>query len=498
MSDMSKFFNRPGFISLREYISDIDTFKKNSPWRLPMRLRERVQLAFLRMIVKFSWFADALFMAHGSNVGPAYAILLNYAQKKGLFEVMSERNLHCQGYFSYYLIKRATIHGRESLMTGQGIAVERDIALSKALGEMLERVISGLYDKASNVCIAAPNKLLGKRPIIYPPQYHRFLKIQTETFERLRHNPEKPISWVKGKNLVTGEATLIPRQMTSWFIANRQKRNMFIHSTTNGAAGYFTREGAALRGLLEVVQRDGFLVHWLTTIPPQLIRSETLPVDIQKKIQELESYGMSIHILNVTALPIPSVFIAVLNSYSEEDPQVVLSGSSALTFAEAIELALREMMIAAEMLYYPKPEVDELAPEPVPFISRLGKIERQLYWRGAEKVEKFKWFITGEKVSYDDLIRHDISGGKNDRERLAICLDRLKSQGPEFYPVVYFPKNEVQEELGFYVAQVFIPKAFPFYLVEYLGTFDSDRLDQFARSRGISNWKLNPLPHMFS
>ena len=51
--------------------------------------------------------------------------------------------------------------------------------------------------------------------------------------------------------------------------------------------------------------------------------------------------------------------------------------------------------------------------------------------------------------------------------------------------------------MGF-VVQVFIPKAFPFYLIEYLGTFESRRLHEFAESKQIAGWQLNPLPHMFT
>lgn len=81
---------------------------------------------------------------------------------------------------------------------------------------------------------------------------------------------------------------------------------------------------------------------------------------------------------------------------------------------------------------------------------------------------------------------------------MQIVLRLLKGYGAEYYPVVYYPENSIQKKIGFYVAQVYIPKAFPFYLFEGYGTFDSDRLDDFAKSKNITNWALNPEPHMFS
>lgn len=503
MYDQSRLFGRPGYIPLKEYIADIDNMVLNGPWKIPFRLVDRLQFQLLKGVSKFSWFADALYIAHNSSLSPAYAILFGYARKRGLADSVAEKKLqHSQGYFSYYLNRKASVTGRQDAMIGQGVAQDRATAFSKALGEMIERAIAGAYDKNPDRKIASPQTILSSGvPVIYPPKHHRFLPLQKERFKSLQHDPSIPIEWVRGRNLVTNESVFIPRKMTSWFIANGQRKNIFVHATTNGAAGYFTKVGATLRGLLEVIQRDGFLVHWLTQIPPRVIRHDTLPNDLLERVQKLESSGVSVHILDATSLFVPTVFIALINGKSAEKPQVVLSGASALTFHEAIENALREVMIGMEMFYYPQPESDagsEIDASEA-FISRLGKIERQLYWRGADRVEQFSWFVSGERVAYRDICaRYDATGLKGDGQKLRRCTDALKVLGSDYYPTVYFPKNSAQKEMGYYVAQVFIPKAFPFYLLEYIGTFDSDRLDDFAREKGVSEWRLNPLPHMFS
>lgn len=503
MYDQSRLFARPGYIPLREYLNDIDEMRAHGPWRLPLRTRERFQLGLLRLLLRFSWFADALFIAHGSSTSPAYTILLSYVKRHGLLDSMGERDLHCQGYFSYFLNKTVNVVPRKDpVMSSQGIAEDRATALSKALGEMLERMIAGVYDENRDLVNKSPDELMAEQAsIVYPPKYHRFLKIQKEKFKRLRHDSSKSLLWVKGRNLVTNQEALIPKRMTQWFVANGDQEGVFIHATTNGSAGYFTRVGAVLRGLLEVVQRDGLLVHWLTRIAPEVIQVETLPEDLQKRVRKLEAYGLSIHILNVTSLGIPSVIVAILNDRSDYAPQVTLSGASAVLFHDAIENALREIMIGSEMFYFPeegsKTGLEKTEPEP--FVSRLGKAERQLYWRGKERMSNFSWFISGKRVSYQDISqKYDSLEAGSDRKQLDWCVGRLKQFGEDYHPTIYFPKNSIQKDLGFYIAQVFIPKAFPLYLVEYMGTFDSDRLDEFAQSRGVTEWELNPYPHMFS
>jgi hypothetical protein len=201
--------------------------------------------------------------------------------------------------------------------------------------------------------------------------------------------------------------------------------------------------------------------------------------------------------LNTTSIPIPSVCIAAINEQAEI-PQVVLCAATAVTFEEAILNALKEMLIGSEIFYYMDDDKESGEDEPEPFVSNTGKAARQLYWRGIEKVKQFSWFISGERVSYGDVCKHDIQCDINDNHQLKRCLEILMDLGNDFHPIVYFPKNIVQKKLGFYIAQVYIPKAFPFYLFEGHGTFDSDRLQEFALSKNVQEWHLNPAPHMFS
>ncbi|MBI2409727.1 YcaO-like family protein [Candidatus Kaiserbacteria bacterium] len=499
MSNPSALFDKAGYIALKEYLGDFIGMRRYGPWKLPLRLPDRIQLFFLRIVSRLSWFSDRLYVCHESNVSPAYGVLLQYLKKKRVYDAITERDLHFRGYFSYFARKDLKINGKKWSFSGQGVAEDKATALSKALGEITERAISGAYDMNKAIRKASPDELAKEAPILYPPRFHRFLDIQKEASESIRYDPSVPIDWVRGINLVTKETTYIPRHMTSWFIENRNKQKFFTNSTTNGAAGYFTREGAVLRGLLEAVQRDAFLVHWLTTIPPRLIDTATMPEYIQYKIREFETFGVSLSILDVSSIPIPSVFIAGMNIHAEI-PQIVLSGGSALTFEEAILSALQEMIVASEMFYYPYDGSTKVTgdTELKPFISDLDKIGRQLYWRGADKVRNFSWFLSGECVSYGEVCKGDLQCEEAETARIEACLSKLRACGEAYYPIVYYPENNIQKEIGFYIAQVYIPKAFPLYLIERFGTFDSDRLQEFALSKGFSKWQLNPYPHMFS
>jgi thiazole/oxazole-forming peptide maturase SagD family component len=499
-SFVSQLFNSPGYLKVSEYLDDIYSMKKYGPWRLPLGYGDRLHLLLLGFFARFSWFSSRLFIEHRDLVSPSYALLLSYLKKMDMFDFLVEKDLHYRGYYAFHLKKEVHINSRSILVMGQGVAKDRATAVSIAIGEMIERMVTGVYDTTPPIeKLKTVEEIRIKGNFLYPPKFHRVFEKQKARYKELRTTSSSRINWTLGKNLVTHEDTYIPYQMTSWFKERSNLKEIFVHATTNGSAGFFDRDTPVLRGILEVVQRDGFLVHWLTQIPPQRIVHTSLPEHFQEQIKEFECLGIRLYILNVTSLSIPSIFIVAINEKAEVQ-QVVLSGGASLSFEEAIASALKEMVIGMEMFYYGKnfEDLDGVDKDVAPFTSNLDKLARQLYWRGNEQVKKIKWFISGEDISFEEISKNNLSQGRTSREKIDICLDVLQKYGEEYYPVVYYPKNKIQETLGFYVAQVFIPKAFPFYLFEGYGTFDSDRLQDFAQGKGVKDWTLNPEPHMFS
>lgn len=497
-SEPSKLFDRPGYIPLREYVRDLEEMRRNGPWKLPLGVGDRIHLFFLSLMARFSWFSDALYVVNPQVWSPSYSVIIAYLKKRGLFDDIAELSLRYRGYFSYYLRKNVPLSGKTWEITGQGVSEDRSLALSKSIGEIVERMVTGLHDENTDIVVASPDELLGAKPVLYPPIYHRFLEVQHAAQKKLHRDKKSLISWVLGENILTKEKTYIPRQMTSWFYGVRSGKEVMLNPTSSGSACYFSKEGALLRGLLEVTHRDAFMVHWLTQISPRMIVRGTLPKKIQAMMQTFEDAGLSVYALDITSIPIPSVCIVLISSQSEI-PQVVVSAASALTFERSLHNALEEMMTCSSSLFSEdEAQSKDASAVTDPFISNIGKTSRQLYWRGKEKVKKFEWFISGGKVSYEDLRKNEILSEENDADILEKCLEVLGKMGADYYPVAYFPKNDIPAKLGLYVAQVYIPKAFPLYLVEQYGTFDSDRLREFALSKGVSRWELNPLPHMFS
>lgn len=498
MKDHSKLFNKEGYILLKDYIDDIAHMQKYGPWKVPLSLMDKAQLFFLSLVVKFSWFSKYMYIQYENAYSPAYSIIINYLKKKRIFDEVLQKDSFAKGFSYFNTIKKLSINNHTLISKGSGIDTNIEIALSKSIGESIERMISGVYDANKKVVSLSSIEMQKKYKLVYPPKYHRFLKVQLDAYREIQHDPNNIIEWVKGINLITKENTYIPRQMTSWlgYGSSRIFREKLIDQTSNGCAGYFTKEGATLRALLEGVSRDGFLVHWLTVTAPNVISQDSLPEDLQRMIDDFASRGITICLLDVKSLSIPSVYVVAIN-YEADVPMLVLAGAAGTTYKEALYAGLLEMVMLSRVFYFDK-KPEKLQGEPKPFVSAIDKSTRLSYWQGEERINEFKWFISGKKVLYKDICLSDIGeGADSDTQKLQECLTVLQTYGEECYPVVYYPKHKVQDALGFYVAQVYIPKAFPFYLRECYGTFDSDRLSDFAKSKNIKDWKLNEKPHMF-
>lgn len=491
------------YLPIKDYIASLKDFKDTKTWKIPFDIRDKAHYMALSFFAKFSVFSDSLIVENPTGLTPGYALILAYLKRYRIIESFQESQTGHPGYYFFHATKSFFVNDEKISLFGKGISQSKNTAISKAIGEILERVVSGFYDLNTKVYVFSHNEgVATKKEMLNPSRFHHFLDIQKESYRELGCEDDEKIMWVKGESLVQKKTVFIPKQMTSWlgFGKARTFNGVLVHPTSNGCAGYFTKEGAILRGLLEVVNRDGFLVHWLTKTPPKVIDNHSLPPHIKEKVKVFNERGIILHILDTESLGVPSVFIVAITK--SETPSISLSGSAALTYEEAIEDGLDEMVMVLNLLdNVPHKNARKRINNFQPFISTLNMKDRSEYWRSKEKVDHFtSIFLRGGRVTFDFLSKKDlaVNNSLEDGVKIQRCIEALSFFGERYLPVVYFPKHPIQEELNFFVAQVFIERAFPLYLTEYYGTFASERLEEFAKYKNIPNWTLNKHPHMFT
>lgn len=157
-----------------------------------------------------------------------------------------------------------------------------------------------------------------------------------------RYRDEAPIDWVKGLNLTTEEEVWVPKCMA--FYGNSPE-DSFVYETSNGCAIGSSIEESILHGLLELVERDAFLITWykklnLTDITAFILQDPALKLLYNKVVLFTSA---EITFFNSTREHgIPSV-IACATNPKKSEPTTAVAAGAGLTYKQAAHSALYEL-----------------------------------------------------------------------------------------------------------------------------------------------------------
>ncbi|MEU2712512.1 TOMM precursor leader peptide-binding protein [Streptomyces sp. NPDC007205] len=142
-------------------------------------------------------------------------------------------------------------------------------------------------------------------------------------------DPAKPIPWVRGRNLTTGRDVLVPRRLV--YYGGETSDDNFVFDSSNGCASGGTLAEAVLFGLLELIERDSFVLGWyggaaLTEIDVDAVADPELRMMLDRAALQ----GYDVHLFdNRIDLPVPAVTgVAVRRDH----------GPGTLSFAAAASL----------------------------------------------------------------------------------------------------------------------------------------------------------------
>lgn len=139
---------------------------------------------------------------------------------------------------------------------------------------------------------------------------------------------DTPMDWVWGHDLDTGEARLVPADIGFYQYDYRYRlarhaaraegaapRRHFFHESSSGCALGSTLEEAALHSLLELAERDAFLLSWHRAVPLPSIDPATVTDPASRRLLALiESRGFETHLLVATQdIGVPVVWALAVN-----------------------------------------------------------------------------------------------------------------------------------------------------------------------------------------
>ncbi len=482
----------------------LDTIKADGArFRLPLNLTDRIKIYLTKLGDKINYFRDLTFLFHRGE--PLYWQLLRLYLKRelhtnGPFEVLPP--FDTPQFCSYSMA--APLKGHHDTVTycqSFGVSQNRETALAKCTGELLERYFLAepqevIFNKAQKYSLAESKNLKN----YYPVPAALFSSEQIKNNSQLVFAENKKISWVKTKNLTTGQDTLVPLQLIYWCESKKIQKEEFImqETTSSGGCGHYSRARAIIGAINESIERDSFLIHWLSGIPaPELIVGEKLSPELQQLIEYVTKYHYRLRFIDLTnEFSVPSILCIAYDESSEGEPYVAIGAGTGFNTEKALTTAIEEAISVSAFNNNKKSRF--ILPENFkPFLTDIGRKERLNMWAGKELIKKLDNILFGkEKKSMANFLAQTRTF-KNEEEELEIILEKLKSFGPEYDVYMHEIYSPILKRLGYYVVKVIIPALIPLYLTEKYAPIESLRLKKYLLRNGKTANDIKSYPHLF-
>lgn len=222
----------------------------------------------------------------------------------------------------------------------------RDLTYSKsrtvAILEGLERHC-GILPRGKRTALTATYQEI--RDVAMNPKLiglHDTLQYETHGFPFRPYTESTPYEWVWAYSLIEEQPKLVPLALAYYSLGHN---GGFVYETSNGCALGNSLVEAMFHGILEVVERDGFLMTWYGRLRLPEVLVNTIPDrEVQLMISRLGTvYGYEIHFYNSTMENgIPCVF-ALAKNRRQGGANVLCAAGAHVDPVRAIKGAIHEL-----------------------------------------------------------------------------------------------------------------------------------------------------------
>ncbi|MCX4744062.1 TOMM precursor leader peptide-binding protein [Kitasatospora sp. NBC_01287] len=289
----------------------------------------------------------------------------------GVIKGLRTRGLHTLPF------AEAKVGPPESVDGGYGRALDFHSAKVTAIAEALERLGGGRPGGHRTAVRASHRELAAQDPagVLDPASVggHEPHRYQQPGFPFQAYHPELVMPWVWGYSLTRERPVLVPESLAYYRLGRHAPGSRpFVSEISNGCALGGCVEEAALYGLLELAERDAFLLTWYARLPAPALDLRTAR---DRRIGLLadrihERTGYRVEVFDVTgAEGVPSFWAAAVDTERQAGavgtseahrPSVLCAGGSGLDPERGIFGALHELVTAIEAyrIIYPQRHAD--------------------------------------------------------------------------------------------------------------------------------------------
>ena len=304
---------------------------------------------------------------------------------------------------------------------------------------------------------------------------------------RLGWTSETSFTWVEGISLVRRAPCWLPFQLVSGVRPEGIDEPELRPTVPTGIAVHPDRSRALLHALLEVVERDAFMVTWLDDLPRTPLDLHGAPEPLGDLLVRFRASGLRVRAARLsTDHPIP-VAVVVVSDESSSVVGVGVAGRPEL--GDAVSVALLRAYGIWQRVRGTRQDGPVSPRDP----SALHGHQRALWWNAGGRAARL-WSFAAEETGREAIPVPALSRPDAGSE-VHRLVDWCRAAGEEVVAVDLVDRRPV-ERLGHHVVAVVVPGFHPMHVDETCPARWSPRLRKLPAALGLPiPAVINATPH---
>jgi len=379
---------------------------------------------------------------------------------------------------------------------GNGSGRTAGEAFAAAVAEAVERY-SACYTAGSGAVVASAQEL--GADAVAPERFALYSELQhaARRFPYARFTRDTRVAWVRATALPSGEPAYLPAQLVylAWRILPGETR--VGSATSNGLAAHASVEEAVLRGLLELAERDAFMITWAARLSwPRLTWEGNARLEEFER-RYLRPTGIRVAALDLSAFWRLPCVLGVARSGAPAQAPLGVGAGAAPAVEAAVEKALDEAVRVRSWARAVRGRDPHGARVPPP--ERIRRFDEHVAFYAQDENAQRAGFLDagGEKRHVRDVPQLEEASV---RGRIGAICTRLHAEGASAYAVDVTAPDV--RDAGMRVVKVVAPELCPLDVEHAARCLGGRRLYDVPRRLGLrdavlSAEELNPDPHPF-
>jgi ribosomal protein S12 methylthiotransferase accessory factor len=273
------------------------------------------------------------------------------------------------------------------------------------------------------------------------------------------------VNWVWAYSFREARPVLVPETYayyrTNWQ-PDASPDKPFTFEISNGCALGGCLEEAILHGILEIVERDAFLMTWYAKLPlPEVDLAAAPDPRIRLVVERIQRTGYRLRVFDMTlAEAMPAFWVLAEDTTPGDDrPRVICTSGSALDPVAAVLTALGELapIIEQEVRRFPAEAQRARQLTADPSLVRI-MTDHSIANATAEAFDRFSFLLDGDRtIGWDQIGRGRWPWHADLTDDLIEAIDRMLAGGMDV--VVVNQTSTLHEAAGLHCVKVIAPGA---------------------------------------